>query len=299
MVNFSIGCLECFCAVAEHQSFTLAASSLGISQSTVSKSVSKIEGQLGTIIFKRDSFSGVSLTPAGVELLKIAQTFLSKLEGVTSPSQCNDRLRLGASSLVSREIMPRLIISHLKNYGDCVCDLEVASSAQILKLLSAGEVDIGITGLRSSDQSIVQRKVIEDEFVLIASVYNKKLPDAIDKVSELYKLQFVSEQPSSGSQIELRRAMERSGLSYRLMNFRFQAGLIDSLVYVVQNSSMVAFVSKLAVKKLISDRGIRVIPTKGLRLRRHLYLSYRLTSQNRPGVRKFLDTAAKQFNDCQ
>ena len=293
MKNFSVSAIQCFCAVAEHRSFSFAALSLGVAQSTVSKAVSKIENQLGVVLFERDSVSGLSLSKAGVDLFQASRHYLSRLEGMANGFDVTERLRVGASTLLAREVVPQLMLWYMETLENSTCDLEVASSAQILESLKAGELDVGLTGLRSSDKGIVQRKILRDEFVLISSVNNQTVPRRIRQLSDLAHLRFVSEQPSSGVQIELRRAIERAGLSYRSINHCFYSGLFDSLIFVVQHSDMVAFASKLAVRKLVNNRCIRVVDIEGLNLDRYLYLAYRLSHQAHPGIKQFVDLATK------
>ena len=57
--------LQCFQAVAEHKSFSLAADSLYISQSSLSKRIKSLEEELGGALFIRKNNSSVSLTPFG------------------------------------------------------------------------------------------------------------------------------------------------------------------------------------------------------------------------------------------
>ena len=59
--------LRAFEAVAFHESFTLAADELAVSQGAVSHQIKQIEDQLGVRLFHR-SARGVSLTPQGLLL---------------------------------------------------------------------------------------------------------------------------------------------------------------------------------------------------------------------------------------
>jgi LysR family nitrogen assimilation transcriptional regulator len=61
--------IKIFAVVAECGSFKKAADRLYVSHSTVSRSVSALERELGTFLFRRDC-RGVTLTEAGKELLQ-------------------------------------------------------------------------------------------------------------------------------------------------------------------------------------------------------------------------------------
>ena len=67
--------LRYFCAVAEHQSFTLAARRLHVSQSGVSGQVRDLEREIGVKLLQRTPRE-VSLTPEGAVFLREAREIL-------------------------------------------------------------------------------------------------------------------------------------------------------------------------------------------------------------------------------
>jgi DNA-binding transcriptional LysR family regulator len=67
--------LRYFCAVADEQSFTLAARRLHVSQSGVSGQVRDLENELGVSLLRRNQRS-VSLTPEGAVFLREARDIL-------------------------------------------------------------------------------------------------------------------------------------------------------------------------------------------------------------------------------
>ena len=65
--------LPVFLEVARTGSFTAAAKALGLTQSTVSRRVAALEAEVGASLFRRERY-GVALSPAGAELLPLAET---------------------------------------------------------------------------------------------------------------------------------------------------------------------------------------------------------------------------------
>jgi DNA-binding transcriptional LysR family regulator len=71
--------LRYFCAVADQQSFTLAARRLHVSQSGVSGQVRDLENELGVSLLRRNQRS-VSLTPEGAVFLRDARDILERAD---------------------------------------------------------------------------------------------------------------------------------------------------------------------------------------------------------------------------
>ncbi|ACV21566.1 Cyn operon transcriptional activator [Slackia heliotrinireducens] len=68
--------VKVFVAVAEAKSVTVAAKRLYISQPAVSKAVKTLEDDLGTKLFRRSKRTGLALTTAGEDILKLAYALI-------------------------------------------------------------------------------------------------------------------------------------------------------------------------------------------------------------------------------
>ncbi|VFS79316.1 Cyn operon transcriptional activator [Raoultella planticola] len=71
--------LTCFLAVAEHRSFTRAASALHVSQPALSQQIRQLEEMLGVLLFDR-SGRQIRLTDSGEVWLTYARRVLQELE---------------------------------------------------------------------------------------------------------------------------------------------------------------------------------------------------------------------------
>lgn len=74
-----LNALRAFEAVGQHNSFTVGAAALSVSQSAMSRHVSGLEELLGKQLFEREA-SGLFLTPAGAELLPVVTKSLDRIE---------------------------------------------------------------------------------------------------------------------------------------------------------------------------------------------------------------------------
>jgi DNA-binding transcriptional LysR family regulator len=100
--------LQCFITTAEHLNFTSASKHLFISQSGLSKLISKMEQELGVELFDRSS-NKVELTQAGNEFLMLSRNFLMECHRLQSLSSSDINESCGKISIA--------VSSHYGHYG--------------------------------------------------------------------------------------------------------------------------------------------------------------------------------------
>jgi len=110
--------LQAFVAVADHRSFTRAASALNRTQSAVSMQVKRLEERLQAELFHR-SKTNVDLSAAGEGLLGYARRILSLNEeavGRVRERGMDGRVRLGVMDDYGTLIVPPLLAGFVANY---------------------------------------------------------------------------------------------------------------------------------------------------------------------------------------
>lgn len=85
-------------AVAEHESFSLAAQSCHVSQSALSQQISRLEKELGVLLFARSS-RGASLTEAGRAFVHRAQEIVQRSDALQAEMSLYAGLRRGTLNL--------------------------------------------------------------------------------------------------------------------------------------------------------------------------------------------------------
>lgn len=85
-------------AVAEHESFSLAAQSCHVSQSALSQQISRLEKELGVLLFARSS-RGASLTEAGRVFVHRAQEIVQRSDALQAEMSLYAGLRRGTLNL--------------------------------------------------------------------------------------------------------------------------------------------------------------------------------------------------------
>ena len=140
--------LRTFLAVAETGGHTRAARRLGVSQSTVSETLSALERTLGTELFRK-SARGVMLTRAGEALLPHARRILamshqlvSELAGVTSGVK--GTFVVAAVESISTYVLPARLASLREKWPGVRVEVATHVCTEIREGVAAGRCDLGL-----------------------------------------------------------------------------------------------------------------------------------------------------------
>ena len=145
--------LSSFLAVAETLSFTAAAGSLGVGQSTVSEHVRKLERACGRRLFVRDTHA-VRLTPAGEAMRGFAASILDTQARALrhfGDQEVEGSVRLGVSEDVVLSGLPRALRQFTRDHPRVELELMVGLSEALHESLRDGELDLAVLKRRPGD----------------------------------------------------------------------------------------------------------------------------------------------------
>ena len=156
MSDLPLAELEAFASVAAARSYRGAASLRGVSASSLSEAVRRLEAKLGTRLLNRTTRS-VTPTDAGQRLLGRLSPMLSDLAGALDELKSSDtapagRLRINAPTIVARLFMPKIVVPFLKAYPGII--MEIAAHDTFIDVFAAG-FDAGIRYDESLDLDMI------------------------------------------------------------------------------------------------------------------------------------------------
>lgn len=125
--------LKAFVAVADHRSFTRAATALNRTQSAVSMQIKRLEERLGTALFHRTKIQ-VDLSLAGEGLLGYARRILLLNEEAVSHLQqhkVEGRVRLGVMDDYGTFVVPPVLASFIASYPHIRVEMETGLTARM------------------------------------------------------------------------------------------------------------------------------------------------------------------------
>ncbi len=150
--------IRSFVAVVEQGSLTRAATTLGLSQPTLSRQIAELEKTVGAPLFERVA-RGLQLTETGENLVEPARHMMAAARslGIAAASHDTDlqgTVRITATEIVAAFVLPDLVRQLATRHPEI--QIEVVASNQISNLLER-EADIAIRMVRPTQSALIAR----------------------------------------------------------------------------------------------------------------------------------------------
>lgn len=165
--------LEYILAVNKYRHFIKAAEACGITQSTLSLMIHKLEEELDIVIFDRNAHPIVP-TLAGEEVLKQAQVVVynaRQLKELTlnERKRIGGDLHIGITPTIAPYVVPKLFSYVRQYYPDIrLCPSELHRRALVSRLKSA-EIDMAIMSMPEKDDQLLEIPLYYETFVAYVS----------------------------------------------------------------------------------------------------------------------------------
>jgi len=154
--------LRVFVAVVEQGAHMRAARSLGLSQSTVSETLSSLERALGTPLFRKAA-KGSTLTPSGEALLPYARRMLALTSELVTElasvsTAVSATLVIATVESLSAYVLPSRLPSLRERWPGVRLEVVTAACAEIRDSVAAGRCDLGL--LLEADDGVEDATVL-------------------------------------------------------------------------------------------------------------------------------------------
>lgn len=163
------GEMEVFVQTVELGGFSHAARQLGMSQSAVSKLISRLEARLGARLFNR-STRRLDLTAEGCVFYERATAILSDIEEAERQTRLGEqpvgRIRLNTSASYAAHILEPVLPRFLEQFPEIVLDIVLTDT--VIDLL-AERTDVVVRAGPLKDSSLIARKLGETPMLIVAA----------------------------------------------------------------------------------------------------------------------------------
>jgi DNA-binding transcriptional LysR family regulator len=228
---------------------TAAAQVLHTSQPGLSKAIRELEDELGITIFVRHGKRLTALTDAGREVVTIVERILLEIDNLKrSAANWHDtqtgELRIAATHTQARYSLPRAIAALRTSYPQVVVRLHQGSPSQIVAMLRAGQVDLGIATESIGQQADLDSQELFSWYHCAVAVPTHplcQLPSV--SLEELARHDLITYDPQFAGRGHIDRAFAERGLKPRIV---LEATDSDVIKTYVRLGLGIGLVSELA-----------------------------------------------------
>src|SRR6266481_3216283 len=250
--------LNYFLCLAREGNMTRAARQLNIVQPALSMQIAKLEKSFGKQLFDRAAH-GVSLTPAGETLVRLAGTItkevdrakeeMARLDGkisgrvsigmITSAAQST----LAASSAKIAARYPEIQLLICEGYTDTLIDWVVS-----------GELDVAIINMPQRKLPLTAHHILDEEMMLARGTGNKTpLPRTVS-FKRLEGLDLIIPSRRHGLRMILDKAAAAAGF---VLKPRLEIDTLSAVCEIVAATELVTILPGIALKPLLSAGRLR------------------------------------------
>jgi LysR family transcriptional regulator, hydrogen peroxide-inducible genes activator len=161
--------LRHFVAVAEAENFTRAAEVIGLSQPALSRSVARLEEELGRPLFERQTRK-VALSDAGRLLLDRARNILALADDVKAEvgdDGQSGKVRVAAIPTVAPYFLPACLRAFHQKYPKAQLIVTEDTTEALLRRVANGEVDVAVVALPITAKYVEVEPLFEEELLLV------------------------------------------------------------------------------------------------------------------------------------
>ncbi|GGA29173.1 LysR family transcriptional regulator [Paenibacillus physcomitrellae] len=276
--------LQYFIEVARLEHVTEAARSLHVTQSSLSKTIQRLEEDLGAPLFDRIG-RNLRLNGFGSRFLQRAEKALFELE--QGRQEIKDLLNLEQSTLelavTAASKLPQILREFRKMRPDIQFHVQMLATQEMVVLLQRGEVDLCLSSPPVNEEEIESIIVYRDPILVAVPTGHHLAARASVSLTELKNEWFVGVKPGYGTRDLADSACRSIGF---VPQYVFEGDEPARLSALVEAEIGIAFIPSTA--RDIRDR-IHYIPIEGHKLEREIAL---LWHKNR-----FLSQAAREFRE--
>ncbi|MBQ9991689.1 MAG: LysR family transcriptional regulator [Lachnospiraceae bacterium] len=291
-----------FYTVATCRNISAAAKELYISQPAISKAISKLEQNLQTSLFIRNS-RGVSLTDEGEYLYGQVKTAFSCIQnGEKRIKQMNElgvgHISIGVSTTLCKFILLPYLSQYIKDHPHMKIKISCQTSSETMQALENGSIDLGLIGLpeRLKDLSSTPLMEIQDTFVTTESyLKNLKIREGRKKETALKNAVFMM----LNSENITRKYVEQylDSLSMKLTDI-IEVGNMDLLIEFAKIDLGIACVIREFVGKELENKELSEVTLgKSIPKRDVGFVYSSSVLRDNPAVPEFIDYIAKELKN--
>jgi len=156
-------------ALHKTNNFGRAAELCFVTQPTLSSAIKELEKTIGIDVIDRSKVKQIKLTPYGLSLIQTAQNIFKELDkslqdALERQKPLSGRFRLGVIPTIAPYMLPHILPLLQKQFPDMQFEITENMSANLIKTLNEGNLDLIIMAFPYETPNIQQESLFEEPF---------------------------------------------------------------------------------------------------------------------------------------
>ncbi|SDD20910.1 LysR family transcriptional regulator, hydrogen peroxide-inducible genes activator [Algoriphagus faecimaris] len=257
--------LEYLIAVDKHRHFGQAAESCFVTQPTLSAQLSKLERELGVILFDRSKMPVIP-TEIGVQIIAQAKRVVSESRGVM---ELVAQLKGDISGVIKLAIIPTLapyllhlfIRRFLEKYPNVKLEVQEMITEEIVRKLKNDELDLGIVVTPLGENGIVEKPMFYEKFYAYLSKDHPLLSQKEIKADQIKSEELWILQQGHCFRDQVINFCDQTSSGHA--NFHYESGSLEGLRNMVNRYKGMTMLPELATHELSEEEKTRLRPFAG------------------------------------
>ncbi|MEW9671929.1 LysR family transcriptional regulator [Ammoniphilus sp. 3BR4] len=277
--------LEYFQVLAKVQNFTRAADELALTQSALSRSIARLEEELGVPLFERKT-RGVALNQYGEIFLQYAnramqEITMAKQELKDMVDPFHGIISLAFIHTLGSSFIPDLISEFRGQYPGIQFQLTQDSTKKIMHQLEAGEIDLGFCSPNEPVENVTTIPVVDEELFLIVPKSHRLADEKEVDLREVADEPFVLYKHESGLREVIDNLCQEAGFKPTATFEGVGDATIAGFVAANFGVALIPFIPGLDMRK------ISLLSVSRPRCRRIIQMAWRTDRYMSPAVTHF------------
>jgi len=258
--------LRIFAVVAERGHMTLAADTLGISQSGASAAIKALEQAYGVQLFNRVG-RGIELSEAGRRFLPeakavLAQADAARLTLLNISEAITGSISIAASQTIAGYWLPQRLATFHEAYPAVRLDLTVGNTQQVERAVLEGAADVGLVEGRTRAELLTRSDVDIDRLLMVVARDAPEPPELEPGVPDVTRIRWIVRERGSGTRETLEDFAARHGVAFDDLPIFLVFPNNEAVRRAVEAGAGATIISEHVVAHALSDGTLRQVPVE-------------------------------------
>ncbi len=285
--------LDLFYALTENPHVSQLAKERNISQSAVSLAIRSLEKKLSEPLFDRIGKKLILNERGRFFKERTYEHFLvlKEAQHCFTDHKLAGRLYIASSKSIGEFIMPQILYDFHSEHTDVTLSHNIRNSADILKALMEGTIDIGFVETVCKEADLIKHTLGTDQLIVVSSD-----PDLANKtyyIDQLFTRKWLLREEGSGTREVF---LNRLGtLAKSLPVFMHFHEFEEVKTLLRNNKEAITCISRYAVQKALKNKELYEVTLHNMTFERNFYMVYHKNKYQSKLFDTFTDFAKKAF----